>query len=227
MNAVAKNLKTIRTQKGYTQDDLAQALHVTRQTVSSWETGRSEPDIKMLTALAETLQTDVTTLIYGPAKTPYQTMQEKYKVWSLILGLFVLAGLVAYVWLQPWLLDYRRQTYDMRPGILYQTLLVPVCTVATGALLPCILSLWINTAIRKPWRYLLLVFGVLALVPILGTALQFAIWEQPPGFTGVSQLTLWFPFALRNMISLGVWSRGMPFLGGICLFLGLNREIDH
>lgn len=227
MNAVAKNLKTIRTQKGYTQDDLAQALHVTRQTVSSWETGRSEPDIKMLTALAETLQTDVTTLIYGPAKTPYQTMQEKYKVWSLILGLFVLAGLVAYVWLQPWLLDYRRQTYDIRPGILYQTLLVPVCTAAAGALLPCILSLWINTAIRKPWRYLLLVFGVLALVPILGTALQFAIWEQPPGFTGVSQLTLWFPFALRNMISLGIWSRGMPFLGGICLFLGLNREIDH
>ena len=166
-------------------------------------------------------------MIYGPAKTPYQTMQEKYKVWSLILGLFVLAGLVAYVWLQPWLLDYRRQTYDMRPGILYQTLLVPVCTAAAGALLPCILSLWINTAIRKPWRYLLLVFGVLALVPILGTALQFAIWEQPPGFTGVSQLTLWFPFALRNMISLGIWSRGMPFLGGICLFLGLNREIDH
>ena len=128
MNAVAKNLKSIRTQKGYTQDDLAEALHVTRQTVSSWETGRSEPDIGMLTTLAEFLQTDVTTLIYGPAKTPYQTMQEKYKVWSLILGLFVLAGLVAYVWLQPLLLDYRRQTYDMRPGILYQTLLVPVCT---------------------------------------------------------------------------------------------------
>ena len=75
MNAVAKNLKSIRTQKGYTQDDLAEALHVTRQTVSSWETGRSEPDIGMLTTLAEFLQTDVTSLIYGPAKTPYQTMQ--------------------------------------------------------------------------------------------------------------------------------------------------------
>ena len=55
MNAVAKNLKSIRTQKGYTQDDLAEALHVTRQTVSSWETGRSEPDIGML--ITERLRT--------------------------------------------------------------------------------------------------------------------------------------------------------------------------
>ena len=227
MNAVAKNLKTIRTQKGYTQDDLAQALHVTRQTVSSWETGRSEPDIGMLTTLAEFLQTDVTALIYGPAKTPYQTMQKKYKIWCLILGLFVLAGLAAYIWLQPWLRDYRSRTYDMRPGILYQTLLVPICTAAAGALFPCILSLWTNTAIRNPWRYLLLVLGVLALVPILGTALQFAIWEQPPGFKGVSQMTLWFPFVSRNMISLGIWANGMPFLSGICLFLGLNRGIDN
>ena len=93
MNAVAKNLKTIRTQKGYTQDDLAQALHVTRQTVSSWETGRSEPDIETLTTLAGFLQTDVTALIYGPEKLPYQTMQKKYKIWCLILSLFVLGVL--------------------------------------------------------------------------------------------------------------------------------------
>lgn len=227
MNAVAKNLKTIRTQKGYTQDDVAQALHVTRQTVSSWETGRSEPDIGTLTTLADFLQTDVAVLIYGPEKLPYQTMQKKYKIWCLLLGLLVLAGLAAYIWLQPWLRDYRSRTYDMRPGILYQTLLVPICTAAAGALFPCILSLWTNTAIRNPWRYLLLVFGVLALVPILGTALQFAIWEQPPGFKGVSQMTLWFPFVSRNMISLGIWAHGMPFLSGICLFLGLNRGIDN
>ena len=75
MNAVAKNLKTIRTQKGYTQNDVAQALHVTRQTVSSWETGRNEPDIGTLTTLADFLQTDVAVLIYGPEKLPYQAMQ--------------------------------------------------------------------------------------------------------------------------------------------------------
>ena len=79
MNSVAKNLKTIRLKAGYTQSDLAQALHVTRQTVSSWETGRNEPDIESLTALAEYLQTDVTTLIYGPKAPPYQTMQKKYR----------------------------------------------------------------------------------------------------------------------------------------------------
>ena len=41
MNAVAKNLKCLRKQAAMTQEDLAERLHVTRQAVSSWETGVS------------------------------------------------------------------------------------------------------------------------------------------------------------------------------------------
>ena len=101
MNSVAKNLKTIRLKAGYTQSDLAQALHVTRQTVSSWETGRSEPDIESLTAMAEYLQTDVTALIYGPKAPPYQIMQKKYRVWCIVLGVIALCGVAAHLWLRP------------------------------------------------------------------------------------------------------------------------------
>ena len=227
MNAVAKNLKTIRTQKGYTQDDLAQALHVTRQTVSSWETGRSEPDIGMLTALAEFLQTDLTALIYGPEKQPYQTMQKKHKVWCIVLGVIVLSGIAAHLWLRPWLISYKGRTFNSVPYYLYLTGLIPLFFAAAGALLPCILSLWTNTVIRKPWRYLLLALGVLALVPTLGTALQLAPFVIPQDYDGTVQYNLWFPFIQRSTDSFAIWTRAVPFLGGICLFLGLKREIDH
>ena len=227
MNSVAKNLKTIRLKAGYTQSDLAQALHVTRQTVSSWETGRNEPDIESLTALAEYLQTDVTTLIYGPKAPPYQTMQKRYRVWCIILGVIALCGVAAHLWLRPRLIGYAERTFDVVPLALYQTAVVPLCFAAGGALLPCFLSLWTNTALKKPWRTVALLPGVAAIVPALGCALQFAAWNRAADASGASTLKLWFPFALQNQIGLEFWTYAMPFLCGICLFLGCNREADQ
>ena len=66
MNAVGKNLKRLRQRENLTQDALAEQLHVTRQAVSSWETGKTQPDIETLTALAEALHADIRELIYGP-----------------------------------------------------------------------------------------------------------------------------------------------------------------
>lgn len=68
MNAVGKNLKQLRQREKLTQDALAERLHVTRQAVSSWETGKTQPDIETLTALAEALHADVRELIYGPGR---------------------------------------------------------------------------------------------------------------------------------------------------------------
>lgn len=36
MNSVGKNIKRLRSEKGITQDQLAERLHVTRQAVSNW-----------------------------------------------------------------------------------------------------------------------------------------------------------------------------------------------
>lgn len=68
MANVAKNIKRLRTAKKLTQEQLAEALHVTRQTVSSWENDRTQPDIDMLTALSAALDTDIEDLIYGKKK---------------------------------------------------------------------------------------------------------------------------------------------------------------
>jgi len=60
---VANTIKKFRKEKGLTQECLANRLHVSRQTVSSWEVGNSEPDIKMLTALCEILDVSPNKLI--------------------------------------------------------------------------------------------------------------------------------------------------------------------
>lgn len=57
------NLKTLRKQKGLSQEELAARLHVVRQTVSKWEKGLSVPDAVLLTQLAEILEVNVATLL--------------------------------------------------------------------------------------------------------------------------------------------------------------------
>ena len=59
------NIRLLRKQKGYSQETLAQQLHVVRQTVSKWETGASVPDAELLQRLAEVLETPVSTLLGG------------------------------------------------------------------------------------------------------------------------------------------------------------------
>ena len=65
MNNIGKNIKKWRSEKGITQDQLAEKLHVTRQAVSNWETGKTQPDLETLSALAECFEISVEELIYG------------------------------------------------------------------------------------------------------------------------------------------------------------------
>ena len=63
---LGENIKTLRTQKGYSQEALAEKLHVVRQTVSKWEKGLSVPDAEMLTRLADALEVSVSELLGTP-----------------------------------------------------------------------------------------------------------------------------------------------------------------
>ena len=64
-----ENIKTYRTARGLSQEELADRLHVVRQTVSKWEQGRSVPDAEMLIRLSEALETTVSELL-GEATEP-------------------------------------------------------------------------------------------------------------------------------------------------------------
>ena len=68
MANISKNIKRLRTAKKLTQEQLAMQLNVTRQTISSWENDRTQPDIDMLAALSAALDADIEDLIYGKKK---------------------------------------------------------------------------------------------------------------------------------------------------------------
>ncbi len=58
-----ENIKNLRKQKGYSQEQLADKLNVVRQTVSKWEKGYSVPDADMLEKIADIFEVDASYLL--------------------------------------------------------------------------------------------------------------------------------------------------------------------
>ena len=87
---LSDNIKTLRTAKGLSQEELALKLNVVRQTVSKWENGLSVPDSNMLMRLANELHTSVSTLLGEPitetAEDDLKTISEKLEVINLQLA---------------------------------------------------------------------------------------------------------------------------------------------
>jgi len=58
-----ENIKTLRTAKGLSQEELAEKLNVVRQTISKWEKGLSVPDAEQLIQMAECFEVSVGELL--------------------------------------------------------------------------------------------------------------------------------------------------------------------
>ena len=70
---VKEQIRAYRSSLGLSQKELAEALYVTRQTVSNWETGKSYPDIQSLLRLSALFGVSLDQLIKGDA----ERMKEK------------------------------------------------------------------------------------------------------------------------------------------------------
>lgn len=62
------NLQYIRAQAGITQEQLAERLDVSRQSVSKWESGASFPEMETLLRICDLYQVDLDTLLRGSAE---------------------------------------------------------------------------------------------------------------------------------------------------------------
>ncbi|GAE89777.1 helix-turn-helix domain-containing protein [Acetivibrio straminisolvens] len=72
---LGKQIKKYRNDMSLTQDELAEKVYVSRQTISNWENGKSYPDINSLVLLSEVFGTSIDNLIKGDV----EIMKEQVK----------------------------------------------------------------------------------------------------------------------------------------------------
>lgn len=71
--SLGEQLKKLRESKGFSQEDVAKKIGVTRQAIYRWENNKSYPDIDNLILLSEMYNVTLDALIKGN-----QNMKEKY-----------------------------------------------------------------------------------------------------------------------------------------------------
>ena len=103
---LGKRLKEYRAQAGMTQDELAERLYVSRQTISSWENDKSYPDIHSLLMISDLFNVSLDTLVKGDI----EIMKEKidgetirsFKRDSNIFAVLLVAVAVSLIPLSRW-----------------------------------------------------------------------------------------------------------------------------
>lgn len=63
MSDFKTNLKRIREEKGFSQEELASNLHICRESISKWETGKVSPQLKWVYEIARILEVNPEELI--------------------------------------------------------------------------------------------------------------------------------------------------------------------
>ena len=69
-------LYQLRKQKGLSQEELANRLNVSRQTVSKWEVGDSTPDLEKLIAMSDLFDVSLEKLVMGKEEEKGQEAQK-------------------------------------------------------------------------------------------------------------------------------------------------------
>ena len=115
-------LYELRKQKGFSQEELANRLNVSRQTISKWEVGESTPDMEKLVAISDLFEVSLDELVkgeepklaepseqlvkselYSDIKEQVLTVDNKkkakkgIKIAGIILGIFVLIDVISFV----------------------------------------------------------------------------------------------------------------------------------
>ena len=63
---VKEILKNLREKNNLTQEEMAQRINITRQAISRWETGETQPDTQMLKVLSKEFDVSINTLLGSP-----------------------------------------------------------------------------------------------------------------------------------------------------------------
>ena len=218
--SVAGNIRRLRTQNNMTQDELAEKMFVSRQTVSSWETDRNRPDVDTLASLAAVFETDVNDLIYGSPKSAYQKYQKRYIAAIVITVLFLsVMGVIRGIILPNWIEARGRKMIASPANLVFPLISEAIIFFLAGALNLSVFSLWFDCRLRK--TKIALIVEIIMTAPSLLLLLTYIIWLVFPN----SPLTRYFVLIALHYKLLRIplfWM--LPFISGCVFFFRRNKK---
>ncbi|MCI5537002.1 MAG: helix-turn-helix domain-containing protein [Clostridiales bacterium] len=84
---LGKRIIEIRKQHGLTQEEFAERYHVTRQTISNWENGKSSPDLETLVSMSEDFNVSLDAMLKGDKEMVRKITREQKHGRNFILRL--------------------------------------------------------------------------------------------------------------------------------------------
>ncbi|MEM5768917.1 MAG: helix-turn-helix transcriptional regulator [Bacillota bacterium] len=116
MPTIHETLKTLRQARGLTQEAVARQIGVTRQTISSYESGRTQPDIETLKRFAEIYDVGFNDILYGTNRIQQQRRRIKILAAIALIDLLVCNAVQA-------VLIWTANTYfRLEPGLITEAL---------------------------------------------------------------------------------------------------------
>ena len=222
MDRFTQNLRRARKAAGLTQQQLADRLHVTRQSVSSWELGRTEPDLQTLAELAEVFETDAGSLLGEAGRPAYPRFQKRF-----VLGFVVCAGLLLAVsGLELGLFAYWRKLllHDYSPALYAAQLSVPpLLWYASGLGAVCFFAMWSPIRCGKQARLALLLAALALGLPVLALMAQYLA----VALGNLDGVRVWLAPFLRYPAGRAAIQAVLPVLSGVCtgLFACSERSV--
>lgn len=213
MTNVGKQIRKLRSARNMTQDELAERLFVSRQTVSNYETGKSNPDIDMLVRIAQVFETDVNCLIYGPPVSPDRRRDRRRAV---ILAVATAALAVAMAFLVPWAKRFTQQTFVSSPSFVLFYAGWPLLMLLAGWTVLDLAGSFLG-AKRPKGKYRNWVrWALIGLLVLYGAmAVPFLVWTVWCGLsvlrTGSVSSSFSFPLRFMNLL----WNRYFPQYPGL------------
>jgi transcriptional regulator with XRE-family HTH domain len=97
----SERLKTERAKRGWSQTELAEKLHVSRQSVSKWETGKNYPSIEVIIELSDLFGITIDELLRSDKELKEKVIQDSKKLaypkWKVFFDSIFLLGVFLFV----------------------------------------------------------------------------------------------------------------------------------
>lgn len=98
---LGNHIKHYRNEKGLSQEELAERVYVTRQTISNWENNKNYPDINSIVLLSEVFEISIDNLIKGDLEQMKKEINseevKKLNFYSLMMAILMIAAIISLV----------------------------------------------------------------------------------------------------------------------------------